>query len=156
MCIKAKASASVKECLQEANAFYRIANDKYSGEAKFGLSDMLYPFVVNIAFSCELSLKAIMMLRSDDGAYEKGHCLEELFASLDEGDQRDIRNRCAEELNMDFNDVLAEFNNAFVDWRYVFEREVELHFEEARKLTKVVLDYANELAKQEGVATVSS
>lgn len=132
----------IKICLEESKAFLDVAEEIKSKESivDIGLGADLYPFVVNSAFSCELSLKAILMTQQMSRVY--GHDLHTLFQKLDEQDQGAISAKAENELNISLDKVLNEFNNAFVEWRYAYEDSVKGYFLELFKLAKLMLDYA--------------
>jgi hypothetical protein len=83
----------------------------------------LCPMIVSYAFAAELYLKALATAGTGRSAI-RGHKLHVLFGRLD-GDVRDEialayearTGRSATDLDGD----LRAFNDAFVDWRYVFE-----------------------------------
>ena len=85
------------------------------------------PFVVNAAFSIELYLKA---LGQKHGKSLRGHELIKLHKALP-GEAvveiNEVSPRCASKRALgephNFVAYLAELNNAFVQWRYVYELE---------------------------------
>jgi len=91
------------------------------------------PFVVNAAFSIEIYLKTIHKLY---GKHIKGHKLSTLYKSLNE-ECKLIISQIAEETrhlykiekDKGFEYYLSELDNAFVQWRYIYEGSNErIHF----------------------------
>ncbi len=86
----------------------------------------IIPFVVNSAFSIELYIKA---LAQKHGATLTGHKLLKLYQELPEKALSEIENvipKCASDRKItkpNFIEYLKELNSAFVDWRYIFEKE---------------------------------
>ena len=85
----------------------------------------LAPFVVNSVFSIELYLKTLAQIHNRSLT---GHELLKLFNSLPPEAHRAIEAaipRCAQkwklEIKIDFRDYIAELNNTFVEWRYLYE-----------------------------------
>lgn len=77
------------------------------------------PAIVCAAFSIELGLKTLILLR---GGVQKGHDLKTLFLRTHAEDQRTIE----ESLGMDRDALLRSLSkaaSAFNDWRYVFEQD---------------------------------
>jgi hypothetical protein len=91
-----------------------------------GLS--IAPFVVNSAFSIELYLKTLHELQ---GAGAHGHALLELYDTLTETAQDVVfrfalayaaKYKVALSTREQFRSFVVELNNAFVEWRYCYER----------------------------------
>jgi hypothetical protein len=85
------------------------------------------PFVVNAAFSIELYLKA---LAQKHGASLRGHELTKLYKALPPKAREEVEAvipRCAESRSLgeppNFSAYLESLNNAFVEWRYLYEAE---------------------------------
>jgi HEPN domain-containing protein len=80
---------------------------------------MALPAIVCAAFSAEVGLKTIL---ARCGITAKGHDLKALYSSLPKHLQLQIQEgTCLAEL--EFKKLLEESRLAFVEWRYVFERE---------------------------------
>lgn len=77
------------------------------------------PAVVNAAFSVELGFKALV-LRS--GRSVSGHKLNDLFCKLDAPTQQLIVEAVGLERQV-FDTSLETVSNAFIEWRYIYERE---------------------------------
>ena len=140
-------SGDAQICIDEACAFLTISKELIDQTDMVGLSSMLYPVVVNAAFSCELSLKAIMMMRSSNNEFGLGHRLKtDLYPQLCARDRDEIEKRANASLALAFDDALTEFDNAFIHWGYAFEKGVSIHYLELVKFAELLLDYAKELA----------
>lgn len=121
--------------VQTADSFYkafeRCMEQRVLSEDKFEI--LVVPGTVNIAFACELYLKAILR---ESGNKTKLHNLEKLYVKLPD----EIKNEIEKNFNGD--DFLKELKgicNAFVDWRYVYEKEtIEINFAFLYKFAKVL------------------
>lgn len=87
----------------------------------------IVPFVVNAAFGIELYFKA---LAQKHGVTLKGHELIKLYKALPAKAYIEIDTvspKCAAERQLDsapdFRGYLTLLNNAFVDWRYFYEKD---------------------------------
>ena len=87
----------------------------------------MYPFTVNVAFSCELYMKAIMIYNSTDGTIARGHKLDELFNNLPDDAKTKIETSFNKKLKCDLSSFLSEISTAFVEWRYAFEGGVNIN-----------------------------
>ena len=78
------------------------------------------PVVVNLAFSCELYMKALLMLQRKTREIIIGHELNQLFSELNE----DIRERILRETNIrNWDRFMKDSSNAFEAWRYFYEKD---------------------------------
>ena len=78
------------------------------------------PVVVNLAFSCELYMKALIMLQRKTREIVIGHELYQLFSELNE----DIRERILRETNIrNWDRFMKDSSNAFEAWRYFYEKD---------------------------------
>lgn len=75
------------------------------------------PPIVNAVFSCELILKAILIFEMQCGV--KIHDLKILFEQLSPSAQAQIKSATC---LRDWETFWAESRSAFVDWRYLYER----------------------------------
>lgn len=105
-----------KRILDAARDF-RIASEML--RSKFG--EPIFPLrstVVTIAFSIELYLK---YLAASVGLEIKGHDLNVLYMKLPE----DMRTRIASQFcgSRPIVDILQDYRNIFVDWRYIYEKQ---------------------------------
>lgn len=72
------------------------------------------PFIVNVAFGCELYLKSML------ANIPKDHRLDVLFGLLDKTTKDKIKsNPCIRA--KDFDESLSNISMAFTDWRYLFQ-----------------------------------
>ena len=109
----------------QAKSFYNayIALEQISNNCE---KELLYfvPWIVNGAFSVELTLKAI--LAKNNIEYGKEHNLYVLFCMLPDSFQSELMSNFFEKAPeychaKRFTDELLLISNAFVDWRYCFE-----------------------------------
>lgn len=78
------------------------------------------PVVVNLAFSCELYMKALLMLQRKTREIVTGHELYQLFSELNE----DIRERILRETNIrNWDRFMKDSSNSFEAWRYFYEKD---------------------------------
>lgn len=123
-----KVTGDYKVCLESANQFYSVAvwcNDR---NALDFMTNTMYPFAVNIAFACELYIKAIMIKQSSLSEFEKGHNLLDLFQSLDPKDQTALECEFTSHYSAKpLKDFLDENKTVFIDWRYALEKQVSVN-----------------------------
>ncbi len=89
----------------------------------------IVPFVVNAAFSAEMYLKC---LQSIYGEVTQSHILTVLFKALDNR-TKDKINKTSKQLRVNydvdqkmlFRAHLKGINDAFVDWRYIYEKDAD-------------------------------
>lgn len=112
-------------CINEADSFLWVAQ-KIEDSDEF-LCGGMYPFTVNVAFACELYMKAILIHNSADGTIAKGHKLDELFNALPNDAQNQIETLFNKKLKHDLHSLLEEISTAFVEWRYAFEGGVRIN-----------------------------
>ncbi|MDO9623161.1 MAG: hypothetical protein Q7J46_04165 [Pseudomonas sp.] len=95
------------------------------------------PAIVCAAFSIELGLKSLVYKESNIEC-KREHKLEALFKKLLPSTQAAI----VQELNMqpnEFNEQISLASNAFVDWRYVYEKSsISINFEFLKALASAV------------------
>lgn len=105
------------------------------------LEILICPTIVNYAFACELYIKYLLQINNIEQCHK--HKLTDLFYLLPETSQQEIRTK------MDianFNQELNSISNAFVDWRYIYEKnDKSLHIEFLRNFCNVLHDYASTL-----------
>jgi hypothetical protein len=87
------------------------------------------PFVVNAAFSAEMYLKCLQEIH---GEVRESHVLTALFKSLPNKvkdkinkTSKHFENKYQIEQGVLFKDHLKSINNAFVNWRYIYEKTTE-------------------------------
>lgn len=81
---------------------------------------LMIPQIVNAAFSCELILKATIIMEKKNPVVFKEHQLDSLFSMLGQCTQEQIR---ADASIFDWDTFMAESSNAFVEWRYLHEKD---------------------------------
>ena len=104
-----------------AEAFHKIAFEIRPKDLFEDADDCHWfiPSVVNLAFSCELYLKYLLIYQGID--YGHTHNLEDLFFLLPENIQCNIQFSKEFKDDEDFSTHLHDYNCAFNDWRYCFE-----------------------------------
>ncbi|CDT88450.1 conserved hypothetical protein [Vibrio coralliirubri] len=87
------------------------------------------PFVVNAAFSAEMYLKCLLEIH---GLVKESHVLTALFKAVPNKVKDKINKTCKKlesqyqvEQGTLFKDHLKNMNNAFTNWRYLYEKETE-------------------------------
>ena len=113
-------------CVNEADAFLSVARDCVQSIEDF-LAGKMYPFAVNISFACELYLKAVMIRRSEESGYIRGHDLKTLFENLEKADQTAIPERYERKCRVPLDWLLEESGKAFEDWRYALEKAASIN-----------------------------
>lgn len=81
----------------------------------------LIPGLVCRVFSVELSFKAIIKAKGGNG---RGHKLEKLFKEIPEA-ERSLIIKETSLSESQFYEKLCAVSNAFVDWRYIYEKGQE-------------------------------
>jgi hypothetical protein len=118
-----------KLMFKQARSFAKIAKDIHSKSLLKPPFDQeaSAPFVVNSAFACEMYLKA---LQSVYGEPEEIHSLSQLFKHLP-NKLKDKVNKLTKEKSTSFKlnstklfkDHIKTISNAFIDWRYIYEKD---------------------------------
>lgn len=83
--------------------------------------DFKVPEIVNMAFSCEVFLKTIIVI---EGKKVKGHKLKELWNELNPCYAQMIMDELKSVTELEQDDILASIeniSNAFAEWRYLYE-----------------------------------
>lgn len=102
--------------LKQAKDFKRIAELAYDNQLSF-------PYMVNIAFACELYMKAYLIWTRKSDLIIRNHLLADLFHMIDSNTQ----NRIRAEADIQYWDTfLSESSDAFRQWRYYFEKDTVL------------------------------
>lgn len=81
---------------------------------------LMIPQIVNAAFSCELMLKATIIMEKEKQVDFISHRFDELFSKLTPGTQKKIR---AGSSIFDWDRFMRVSSNAFVEWRYLHEND---------------------------------
>lgn len=106
-----------------ANTSSHIYENGLKKQSRNGTS--IVPFVVNATFAIELYIKA---LAKKYNVTLRGHELLKLYKKLPQEALKEIEQvipKCADDRKIaqpNFVKYLNELNNAFVDWRYIFEK----------------------------------
>lgn len=112
-------------CKDSANQFLYVS--KWCLQDGRYLTDTFYPFAVNIAFACELYLKAIMIYRSPNDEFIPVHDLLELFEGLSPNDVTAVEKLFSNKYKKaDIKTFLRENREVFPAWRYAMERGVSI------------------------------
>lgn len=113
---------------QQAASFAKLALEIYDTKLAKVPPEFSYaaPFVVNATFSIEVYIKS---LHSLSGSNKWGHLIGDLYNALNEDVKSTsiiIANRLYSKYHLDSNikieALLIEINNAFVNWRYLYEK----------------------------------
>lgn len=86
--------------------------------AENGQSNAIIPGIVCLAFSIELAFKSILLAVSKPTS---GHKLDQLFQRLPAAEQHEVILESGVD-TQSFHENLALVANAFVEWRYIYER----------------------------------
>lgn len=136
-------SEQLNECFVSAASFLSVAED-LSKDLVGMVAGKMYPCVVNGAFACELFMKALIGA-SDSNEIPKSHKLEGLFSMLDQKIQEAIKADYLKRSAFPLCELLVESDNAFTEWRYAYEREVNSHYIALIELGKVLSRKARQL-----------
>lgn len=85
----------------------------------------IYPYIVNKAFACEVYLKILIL--SNDNEIPQNHRIKTLYKLS--GIEQDFKNyiQSIDGVNDEFinhiDNYIESFSNAFVEWRYIYERD---------------------------------
>ena len=90
-------------------AYWHAQDFKEAADAIYE-KELSKPVIVNLAFSCELYMKALLMLQRKSREIIIGHELDQLFSELD----KTIRERILRETNIrNWNHFMKDSSNAF-------------------------------------------
>lgn len=81
---------------------------------------LMIPQIVNAAFSCELMLKATIIMEKKNPVPIIEHRLDLLFSKLCQYTQEQIR---ADASIFNWDAFMCESSDAFVEWRYLHEKD---------------------------------
>ncbi len=93
--------------------------------------------IVNLAFSCELYMKALLMLQKKNREIIIGHELNQLFSELDVT----VKERILSETNIrNWDRFMKDSSNAFDAWRYYYEKDKSMigHIPELFNLAEIL------------------
>ena len=135
--------------MRMADEFYGIAADRVN-QNLFAAYETYraYPVIVNYSFSCELYIKALMMYRSGNSTFAKGHRIKDFIDNhLNPQDRNEIRKRCEAVFRAAYDQNLDDFDKAFEDWRYDFEvgKNISINIDDLIKFAKVMKAYTHEV-----------
>ena len=120
-------------CKNAANAYLQTAiycnevdnNAKRQTLQFVSQSFFSIPAIMNVAFACELFLKAICLYTNPDGTL-KGHYLSDLYEDLTTSQKTELekifRSHCLFE-TVTLESTLKKHYRVFEDWRYIYEAE---------------------------------
>ena len=113
----------INMCVQSALVF--LGQGEQMIQDRDGFRFFLYhmaPSAVNLAFACELYLKALLAMENN-GVAKKTHLLKCLFDLLSDPTKAEIRaDYSSVETLQSLDECIATHNNAFVEWRYCYEK----------------------------------
>lgn len=113
---------ALQECINMADVFYEVGKEWGSFKKLLSDSNSIYIAAVNLAFSCELYIKALLGFRGKKP--EKVHSLSALFNELPENDKTEIKKYYSPiNSSISFEFILEEHDKAFENWRYAFEKK---------------------------------
>ena len=135
-----------KICLEESCSFLSVARS-LNRDAKGLLDGKMFVLVTNALFSCELSLKGIIMFLTKEEETIRIHYLTELFGLLPDDSKEKIREMFSQKCSSELDDVLKKYNNAFVDFRYAFTYPVDYEMTEILELAGTLNGYLVNLMK---------
>lgn len=120
-------------CKNVANAYLQTAIycnevDKNTTNQTFQCVSQSFfsiPAIMNVAFACELFLKAICLYTNQKGAL-KGHYLRDLYKDLKTSQKIELekifRSHCLFE-SVTLESTLKKHSRVFEEWRYIYENE---------------------------------
>lgn len=113
--MKSEIALSISKSFLKAHD--RCAAERF-GEGLVSNAELI-PAIVCIAFSIEIGLKAVLI---SEGKQVSGHKFQPLFDSISEGRRELIARNTGYEATR-FQSELCKANNAFVEWRYIYEMD---------------------------------
>lgn len=147
---------SAKQTYDTAKAF--LIASKRADEIRITESGtfekIVVPAIVCAAFSVEIGMKAIILA---EGKRVRGHYLDDLFNELGPDSQKRIISAVnvpnypkREGVTPTFSDAIKKIRNAFVDWRYIHEKNdwMEIDYTFLMQLAQVVQEVAESLTKE--------
>lgn len=120
-------------CKNAANAYLQTAIycnevDKDAASQTMQFVDQAFfaiPAITNMAFACELFLKAICLQTNPSGAL-KGHTLSTLYEDLESQQREDLEeifSRHCTFKSVTLESTLRKYCRVFENWRYIYENE---------------------------------
>ena len=142
----------VQLCLDMADAFFRIGTYANSLDIEAQSSAILFrcdafytfPAVMNLAFACELYLKAICI--KNGVSFDKSHALDRLFSDLPDAIRKQLSDNFEAKVKykVSFKETIENHSNAFIRWRYAYEdknRDVEAYPDNLLLATEILREY---------------
>ena len=99
---------------------FKHARDFFKSAKILDEKNIFKPVMVNIAFACELYMKALLIWKNQSQDIIGEHKLQELFYMLGESVQRQIKEESGIER---WDEFLLHSSNAFCAWRYYYEKD---------------------------------
>ena len=145
----------INPCVQSAIVFLKQGEQMLKVKDKNCVSFFRYyaaPCAVNLAFACELYLKALRAKEHSDIA-KKTHYLKYLFYQLESDTQDEVRKEY-EKFNtlQEFDECLDTHNNAFIEWRYYYEITEKNKSFEPMSLYRLAVSLNHVYCNREGIA----
>lgn len=129
-----------------SNAFFELT--KISNRSVIRIDKVeTIPVVTNCAFSIELALK--FLYYANNNTKIMGHNIKELYQKVKEYGLEDylLQNFTSPEIDR----MLREFENAFEEFRYIYEQEKTIHIDllDVQNFTKFINAYCMNYLKKE-------
>lgn len=102
----------------------RTAREYCKGAEILNDAGLTFPVMVNLAFSCELYMKALLMWQAQNQQVIDQHELVELFQRLPQSMQESLRGEHGTER---WECCLKDSSDAFRQWRYFYEKDRVMH-----------------------------
>ena len=114
---------------------------------KMALSQMMIPTIVFKAFTCELTLKALVA--KNQQSVDIGHKLNVLYQKIDKTIQQEISTSVIAAMqtsnpaysDADFLEDLDKIAKVFIDWRYYYENSQSLNYAFFDSFYNIVIKY---------------
>lgn len=142
-----KKQGNLEACIREASQYLNTALFCDQQNRNVPCS-FIYPLFVNAALSCELYLKAITMIETDDSSFYEGHDLNNLFNKISNSAQIWIKtNYSKKDTIISLNDLLTKYGKNFIDWRYSFENGSEGNSKGIIALAESLKEYVEKMIR---------
>lgn len=142
--------------------FIYLTANKFYKTAKIVDKGFTEPIIVNLSFAIELYLKCLNTKstyskknNSDLPILERklktiyGHKFDEIFKKLKPIDQTNLSSQYSEKYHTDFSKDLVEIKNAFIDYRYSFEKDfLTINFTILNRVADFLKEYIENEMKQ--------
>ena len=142
-----KGTGDFAVCKEAADQFLAIAQKSKGETCMDYLMTGFYPYAVNVAFACELYLKAIMIIRSQSDEFDTGHNLKKLFNGLEIIDATYIENEFQTQFSAKtLSEFLTDNGDVFINWRYALEKAVAIDVTGFDVFADILKKYVHALA----------